>query len=523
MNIDFTNNKDKFENAFTFESSSPPKQPPPPSPTAVHKSKYKRNSLPRNTEEARQRRIELDAQVRKRQREQLISAKRFKHHENYRDDDDAEPEFTLSQQDIEKLKSGLSNVNRDTRLSSLQDLSKFLVDPPDTLKQFVIEGNCIEILIKFLSGIDPEEQLQATWCITNIAAGPKEFVNKALTAVPYLISFLERENISLQDQAAWAIGNIAIESPEYRDLLRKNGVLIPLINLLDYKDVNLVQTACFALSNLARTPNAGLDEFFAGGIDKHLLRHLKTDESFEVVSEVAWVLTYITSDKDNKYTTQLLEEGLASLLVKHMRPLLGHGPLALPLIRTLGNIASGPDENTDILIQQSDFLPTMIEFIQSDCRPVKKESLWVMSNITAARRPDVLDKVFNTGFIPILSNIATHSNFDIRKEAAYGLINIASHGAEFMRSLPHQELLPGFLEYIRSQDFDLIRLGLGYIEMLLTQVQNGKQLMESMQGIDALESVTLIEDQLLRNSASRLMDQYFEEISNEMQQIEEII
>jgi hypothetical protein len=51
-----------------------------------------------------------------------------------------------------------------------------------------------------------------------------------------------------------------------------------------------------------------------------------------------------------------------------MRPLLGHGPLALPLIRTLGNIASGPDENTDILIQQSDFLPIMIEFIQSDCR-----------------------------------------------------------------------------------------------------------------------------------------------------------
>jgi hypothetical protein len=46
--------------------------------------------------------------------------------------------------------------------------------------------------------------------------------------------------------------------------------------------------------------------------------------------------------------------------------------------------------------------------------------------------------------------------------------------------------------------------------------------MESMQGIDALESVTLIEDQSLRNSASRLMDQYFgEEISDEMQQIEE--
>ena len=40
---------------------------------------------------------------------------------------------------------------------------------------------------------------------------------------------------SLQDQAAWALGNIAIESHEYRDLLRRNGVLIPLTNLLDYK------------------------------------------------------------------------------------------------------------------------------------------------------------------------------------------------------------------------------------------------------------------------------------------------
>ncbi len=51
-----------------------------------------------------------------------------------------------------------------------------------------------------------------------------------------------------------------------------------------------------------------------------------------------------------------------------MKPLLSHGPLSLPLVRTFGNIASGPDENTDSLIQQPDFLPTMIQYIQSDCR-----------------------------------------------------------------------------------------------------------------------------------------------------------
>lgn len=44
------------------------------------------------------------------------------------------------------------------------------------------------------------------------------------------------------------------------------------------------------------------------------------------------------------------------------------GPLALPLVRTLGNIASGPDEHTDVLLQQPEFLPGMLEYVQSDCR-----------------------------------------------------------------------------------------------------------------------------------------------------------
>ncbi|CAG8537372.1 13865_t:CDS:10 [Acaulospora colombiana] len=489
--MNFTNNEKG--NLFTFQSSSPPTQQTPPPPIVNHKAKYKRNSITKNPEEARQKRIELDAQVRRKHREQLITAKRFKHHWDSLKEDDAESEFDLSHQDIEKLKSGLDSSSRDLRLSSLKDLSTYLVDPPDTLKLFVIDGNCIEILI------------------VHIAAGPKEFCQKALATVPYLISFLDGENIPLQDQAAWVIGNIAVEDPECRNLLRANGVLSPLIKLLDSQDVNLIQTACFALSNLARGPNPKLEEFFSAGITQHLLRHLRTEEMSEVVSEVCWVLTYLTSC-DDIYGQELLKEGLAPLLAKHMRHLLNRGPLALPLIRTFGNIASGPDDNTDTLINQPDFLACMIEYIQSDC----------------SRRPDVLVKVFDAGFIPILSTIATHTNFDIRKEAAYSLLNIASHGEEYMKSLPHQELLPGFLEFIRSQDVDLIRLGLGYVELLLTQSPDGQQLLDRMHGIDALESVTLLEDQSLRSAASRLMDQYFGEDfvtpANEMQlgQVEEM-
>lgn len=39
-----------------------------------------------------------------------------------------------------------------------------------------------------------------------------------------------------------------------------------------------------------------------------------------------------------------------------------------------------------------------------------------MSNITADHTGKDLIKVIDAGFIPVLSQIATHQNFDIRKE-----------------------------------------------------------------------------------------------------------
>ncbi|CAG8498683.1 181_t:CDS:10 [Paraglomus occultum] len=510
-----------WSNAFAFEpSSTSTTKEKPAQPAAVHKSRYKSNSISKSADEARLKRIELDAEVRRKHREQLITAKRFKHQSESLITDEEESEFDLTQNDIKKLQSNLESHTRDIRLQALKDLSKYLVDPPETLKQLIIEGDCVKILTRFLTGTDPEEQLQAISCVTNIAAGPKNICEAALQTVPYLISFLDVDDLVLQNQATWAIGNFAAEGSEYRDLLRANGVLIPLVRLLDSKDVNLIQTVCFALSNLARGPDPKLDEFFKIETDKVLLRHLENDEMSEVVSEISWVLAYLTSDSDT-YTSRLLSEGLIPRLVKHMRPLLSHGPLALPLIRTLGNVAGGPDENADELIQQEEFLKLMIEYVQSECRAVKKESLWVMSNITAARRSEVLAKVISVGFIPILSTIATHTNFDIRKEAAYGLLNIASHGEEYLQSLPHQDLLPGFLEFVRSQDTDLIRLGLTYIHLLITQVPSSRQLLESLNAIDAVESVTLSEDQDLKTNASRLMDLYFGENFVEMEGMDE--
>ncbi|CAO3661973.1 unnamed protein product [Umbelopsis ramanniana] len=490
----------------------------------LHRSRYKRNSISKTNEESRRRRVAIDQALRRKHCEQLITAKRFRHltqKEEYEsageDDGDYPVNYELNTHDISKLEEELKSSSHEVRLDAVKFLGRALFDPSKAVHDFVVDGDCVNLLTQLLTAGDPDEQLQAVVAITNIAAGPYDFCIKATSTIPYLVSYLKESNVALQDHSAWALGNMAVESDEIRSMLRKNGVLQPLINLLDSSDSNLVQTACFALSNLARGPNAHLEEFFQAGVGPKLASHL-INNTPDTVTEICWVLSYLTAGSD-QFIGQLLNEGIAPLLVQNMEPLHSQGPLALPLIRTLGNIASGPDDYTDILIKEQIFLPGIISFCQSDCRPVKKESLWVLSNITASRRPEVLEKVIQAGAIPILTEIASHTNFDIRKEAAFSLTNIACHGTKYIQALPNNVLLPGYLEFVRSEDPELIKLGLTYLQLLLTHVPEGKSLMQSIpDSILALESVTVSTHSDLCRTASVLMDTYFGENNEGVEQ-----
>ncbi|KAG0301801.1 hypothetical protein BGZ98_008050, partial [Dissophora globulifera] len=409
---------------------------------------------------------------------------------------------------------------KDDKTMALTTLSDFLprFSDSEALQAMVLSQEFLTMIEGILTGTDAEEQLSATSVVTNMAAGGSaELCEAAFNTAPYLIQFLDSQNMALVDQSAWALGNIAAEGPKFRDRLKDNGVLPPLIKLLESKDLNLVQTACFALSNLARGEGANHDALVKAGLLPPLLHHLRVDTQPAVISEAAWVVVYLTSGPDN-VSTQLLEHKLIPLLVAPLEdftkleaPKKG---LAIPLIRALGNIASGPDNNTAALMQVDEFLPAMLQLVQSDCRPVKKESLWLMSNVTADHTSTDLVKVIDAGFIPVLSQIALHQNFDIRKEAAYSLINLASHGPEYAARLPHQELLPGFLDFLRTQDDELISLGLRYVRLLLlhSSIPEAPQMLESMNGVDALEAVLVLsDDRDHHRQASFLMDTFFGE------------
>ncbi|KAK8738816.1 hypothetical protein OTU49_003690, partial [Cherax quadricarinatus] len=73
--------------------------------------------------------------------------------------------------------------------------------------------------------------------------------------VPILIRLLGNEMSNVREQAAWALGNIAGDGQKYRNLLLREGILMPLLDTL--RDVlripvSLVRVSTWVLSNLLR-------------------------------------------------------------------------------------------------------------------------------------------------------------------------------------------------------------------------------------------------------------------------------
>lgn len=110
-----------------------------------------------------------------------------------------------------------------------------------------------------------------------------------------------------------------------------------------------------------------------------LARLLYTDD-MDTLADVLWALSYIT-DTDNAAMRQLVvQAGVAERVVavlRHESPL-----VQTPALRTLGNIVTGDEIQTQIIINAGalDSLLYLIP-VRGGKRELKKEACWAVSNI----------------------------------------------------------------------------------------------------------------------------------------------
>lgn len=216
--------------------------------------------------------------------------------------------------------------------------------------QAVIDANLVPILMSLLHHHIPQFQFEAAWCLTNIASGTTDHVTNLIEkdVLSHFIQLLSSPHIEVVEQVIWGIGNISGDCPSTRDSVLRSGALDRIADVLDKAEpgTSFMRNASWALSNLCRGRPQPQYQLVRRAIPT-LIKVLVENDKEDIITDICWALSYL-SDGAKERINDLLNQGL---LVK-MIQLLKHEnvAIAIPCLRTIGNIVTGDDDQTQMAV-----------------------------------------------------------------------------------------------------------------------------------------------------------------------------
>ncbi|GHP07012.1 inositol monophosphatase 1 [Pycnococcus provasolii] len=404
---------------------------------------------------------------------------------------------TAKLESLPEMVQGVCSEDPKVQLESTMQFRKLLSIERSPPIEAVIKAGVVPRLVAFLQRVDlPQLQFEAAWALTNIASGTSEHTRVVIeyNAVPIFVQLLQSPSDDVREQAVWALGNIAGDSPKCRDLVLGHGALFPLLSQLnEHAKISMLRNATWTLSNFCRgKPQPNFEQARPALPALAKLIH-STDE--EVLTDACWALSYL-SDGTNDKIQAVIDAGVARRLVE----LLLHNSAAvlIPALRTVGNIVTGDDVQTQIVIN-CQALPCLLNLLQQGHKKsIKKEACWTISNITAGNK-DQIQAIIDAQIIGPLIHLLGEAEFDIKKEAAWAVSNATSGGTpEQIKFLVSSGCIKPLCDLLTCGDNRIVTVALEGLENILRIGEEDKRagIMDQnpfVQEIDQVGGLDLIE------------------------------
>jgi len=477
-------------------------------------------------EELRKKRNDVSVELRKKGRDDQLSKRR-----NIKIEDDdslaASPlqnDAQSSQMSMEEIVSAIRGLDADRQYLATRALRQMLSKEKNPPIQKVVETGLVPDLVKFLSSAyaltrdphnpadSPSLQFEAAWALTNIASGSSDDTLAVVRAraVPYFVALLKSKELAVCEQAVWALGNIAGDGPDQRDEVLRTGAMQPLIALVTPdKTDGFLRNVAWTISNLCRNKNPPAD--FA-----HVRKCLPTlsallgHQDSEIVSDVCWALSYI-SDGTNDKIQAVADEGIIPKLVLILNR---EDQSLIPCLRTLGNIVTGTDLQTQTVIDCG-VLAKLEPLLRSPKPFIQKEASWMISNIAAGTQTQI-QAILNLNLVPAVLHVLKNGEFKAQKEAAWAITNLTSGGSmEQIASVANHGVLKILCQLLDCRDAKVHLVLLDGISNILAtgkvidQLEHVCNEIEECGGLDKIERLQGSPNDQVYRAALDIIEKYF--------------
>ncbi|GMT01915.1 hypothetical protein PENTCL1PPCAC_24089, partial [Pristionchus entomophagus] len=452
------------------------------------------------------------------------------------------------EQVIEILKNGPDvQQTRDAFESVRRLLSKSKNPPVDE----VINCGLIHALVQGLSIQDEKIPYECAWALTNIVSGTSEQTVKAVEAgaTAPLIQLMMHADLALAEQATWAVANIAGDSAQLRDfVIQSSGVeaLMILCEKVGTLTSSFVRTLAWTFSNMCRhkNPHAPLPvlQVLAQG-----LLVLIQYKDYNVRQDACWAVSYLTDGPDEQIMLAR-DAGIMPHVFKHLSEDDG---LVAPALRVLGNMATGNDSLTQSVIELGTLrvLPAVARKAKSSS--IVKECCWLISNVIAGvppapwnpknswtvwttqaltqkrRTQQQIQAVLDNGLLSMIITIMQTGDYRCQFECSWALANLAQGGttSQILELIPEKpwKAMAGLLAHTNT---DLLANVLEVLYALLTavaaarpdQLEAVKEQMEESGVLDLLEKLQENMNEKIYNQTYRILSEYFADDDDEAEE-----
>ncbi|CAI8603516.1 unnamed protein product [Vicia faba] len=497
-------------------------------PTANSRTEVRRNryKVAVDAEEGRRRREDTMVEIRKNRREESLLKKR---REGLQPQQIPSSTHSVVEKKLENLPSMVAGVwsdDNNLQLESTTQFRKLLSIERTPPIEEVIQTGVVSRFVEFLMREDfPQLQFEAAWALTNIASGTSENTKVVIDhgAVPIFVKLLASSSDDVREQAVWALGNVAGDSPRCRDLVLGQGALVPLLaQLNEHAKLSMLRNATWTLSNFCRgKPQPPFDQVKPALPALAGLIH-SNDE--EVLTDACWALSYL-SDGTNDKIQAVIEAGVCPRLVElllHPSP-----SVLIPALRTVGNIVTGDDMQTQVIINHQS-LPCLFNLLTNNYKKsIKKEACWTISNITAGNKQQIQAVIEANIFGPLV-NLLQNAEFDIKKEAAWAISNATSGGShDQIKYLVEQGCIKPLCDLLICPDPRIVTVCLEGLENILKVGEADKnigntgdvnlyaQLIDDAEGLEKIENLQSHDNTEIYEKAVKLLETYWLEEEDE--------